>query len=212
MAGKANNRLKFDRRTAISTTGMLTFAGLAGCVGGDEEEEQNQETQDDTSGDEAESDESEDQTEYANNREDLLELPFGEEAQTSHGIVANAEIRSFEESYSYESTSGTEREDEPDSGNIFVLIDFYAENQGDQEGRLPPERTMDVLVGDEQFDRERYRGDESEVYEGDDVQPGVRREGLLFFQVPEGTEADDVVLVLDDGHLDEGMLVRWVGE
>lgn len=208
MSGKDSNVSTFNRRTVVGATGTLTIAGLAGCTGGEEDEQnQEQEVEDDTSGESTE-----ETTEYANKRDDLLELPFGEEAQTDHGIVANAEIRDFEESYWYEGASGTEREAEPDSGNQFVFIDFYAENQGDEEGRLPPERTMDLLVENEQFDRELYRGDDSEVYEGDDVLPGVRREGLILFQAPEDAEAEDVVLVLNDGHLDEGMLVRWVSE
>lgn len=112
------------------------------------------------------------------------QVKFGTE-QTRYAVAVTGTEETT--SYSYE-TGGFEYTEEPGSGNKFVLTEIQAENVGETPVTIPGPFEMSLIAGSTQVDAVRYRA-ESNVYEGGEIAPGVKRSGLVQFEVPESASS-----------------------
>lgn len=78
------------------------------------------------------------------------------------------------------------------------LRTVVAENTGDTAVRIPA--YFDIWLVDDSFQSEAsvYK-DESERYEGGKLAPGVRREGVVLFEVPASVTSYTIQVELADG-------------
>lgn len=215
------------RRNYLLATGGALTAVLAGCTGsegdggdgssddsgsngdesnggGGEEEEQEQSDDEDEEG----NSETE-QVEYVDEADDTVELSYGEESETSFGVVYVAHGLDIQDSF--EHSSG--REEEAEEGMQFALLNFEARNESDIQQRVALTTDPVILHDGRQYDQQVGL---PERYEGGELEPGVTREGQLLYEVPEGTSEDNLTTVLSMDSYDGDdepyqFTVHWVG-
>lgn len=155
-------------------------------------------------------DESEDdgETTYVDEVDEQVTLEYGQTAELSNGITFT--IHGIE-------IHGTLGEEEPAERDAFVVVEGETENTSDEERTVPGQtHVIEILFGDVQegavFNFSALREGGYEPLESGDVQSGVRREGVILFEVDEGYGEDEIdilwqdpFLVPDDGEVD----VRW---
>lgn len=139
-----------------------------------------------------------------------VSLAFGETATVSNGVETTV----------YEGTLYGQMGDQtPQQRDRFLVVPVEAVNTSDQARMIPDQtHSWEVLFGDQQvsnvfrigaLDAEGYQ-----AFEGGEVQAGVRREGVLLFEVDEGYATDDIDVLWQDeflvaANLDGGIDVRW---
>lgn len=173
--------------------------------GGGEEEEQEQSDNEDEEGENNETE----QVEYVDEADSTVELSYGEEAETSFGVVYVAHGLDIQDSF--ERSSG--REEEAEEGMQFALLNFEARNESDIQQRVALTTDPVILHDGSQYDQQVGL---PERYEGGELEPGVTREGQLLYEVPEGTGEDDLTTVLSMDSYDGDdepyqFTVHWVG-
>lgn len=212
-----------QRRTFLAVAGI---GALAGCTGGDnepnEESADNDTAEDDESSEEpADNDTAEDDEQngtadgdYVDEVDGQVELAYGETAALSNGVEVIAHgVETVDE------LSG----EQPAERDEFALLHLESVNNGDEENRLPARTDPDVylLFEDQQikptFNSAAFQDVEYEQFEGGEVQPGVRREGHVLFEVTADlTEADIDFLWQDEifvtGDLTGNADVVWTAE
>jgi len=89
-----------------------------------------------------------------------------------------------------------DREDvvEAPEGKTFLFINVEAENASDEAQALPHYQSFHYLAGDREYEPD-WDGYKDGRYEGGDVQPGVVRDGYLFYEVPEDVDRENPVIV-----------------
>lgn len=148
------------------------------------------------------------QTTYVDEVNEQVTLAYGETAELSNGVTFTIHGIEIHESLG---------EEEPENRDAFVVVEATAENTSDKE-RMLPDATLgiEILFEDVQDESVFSYGalDEGgyEPLEGGNVQPGVRREGVMLFEVDDGYGEDEIDIlwqdpffVPDDGEVD----VRW---
>ena len=210
----------------IALTGTVVTTGLVGCLGDEDESNDSGSAESEDANQDAEeepdnstnSDESTDKEEnkaanwdYVDEADTQVELTYGETAALSNGVEVIAHgVETFDE------LSG----EQPAERDEFALLHLESVNNGDEENRLPAWTDPDVylLFEDQQIkptiNSAAFQDVEYEQFEGGDVQPGVRREGHVLFEViADLTEADINFLWQDEifvtGDLDGNANVLW---
>ena len=96
---------------------------------------------------------------------------------------------SAEESQLYTYGSGQfDYEQTPAEGNKYVFVTVRAENTGQSIVSVPTTYDLSLISESSQFSSEFYRGDQT-VYEGGEISPGINREGIVLFEVPESASS-----------------------
>lgn len=157
---------------------------------------------------EEELEDEDEETTYVNEVDEQVTLEYGETAELSNGVTFTIHGLTI-----YEILG----DEEPEERDAFVVAEAEAENTSDEERTLPdPTHRIEILFGDQQdgtvFNHSALREGGYEQLEGRDVQPGVRREGVILFEVDEEYEEDEIdilwqdsLFVPDHGEVD----VRW---
>lgn len=163
---------------------------------------------DDTSDDEIS------ESEYVDEIDGQVERIYGEQAVLSNGVIVIAHGVTIEEELGGE---------EPEERDAFALVEIEAVNDGEEEARLPEQTDpgVELLFGDQQvgptFRYGAFRESDYEQYESDHVQPGVRREGHILYEVDAGFSEDDIDFLWQDDYfvasdLDGVINVRWTAD
>jgi hypothetical protein len=149
-------------------------------------------------------------SEYVDEVDRQVSLAYGETAAVSNGVETTVS-----EGTLYDQM-GTQTPQERDR---FLVVPVEATNTSDQPRTIPDQTdSWEVLFGDQQLDNVfRFGALGAEGYqalEGGEVQGGVRREGVLLFEVDEGFEIGDIDVLWQDrlwvsGNLDGDIDVRW---
>lgn len=154
---------------------------------------------------EDEEDDDEEEYEYVDEVDEQVTLEYGETAELSNGVTFT--LHGIE---IYESLG----DEEPEDRDAFVVVHAEAENTSDEERTLPGATyPIEILFGDVQdgpvFNHGALREGGYEQLEGGDVQPGVRREGVILYEVDDGYGEDEIdilwqdsIFVPDDGEVD----------
>lgn len=200
------------RKTLISISGVAAMA-LAGCAGNDETsaDDESVDPDDDTAdgnGDDTDDESESESSGYADEQDEQVEVSYGEQIELSNGVVATAHGFVFEDQL-----GNPDFPSEPDEGYQYALLEFEATNNSDEAERLP-RAWMDfqLLHNGSQYDTATVLGlEEYEEYDGGEVQPGVTREGVVVFEVPEDTDESDLDLVWHDDFLGSNINIRWSG-
>jgi len=135
------------------------------------------------------------------------QLSFGDLYEKPDGVLLTSRGITFEGSYTW-SAGGSERAVEPDSGNQFAFVDFYAINESNSSADAPSKRRTSLIVDGSQYDYE-YTTVEGGVYEGGDTQPGVERSGWIMFEVPEDIGEDDATVVWSESSFEGEIAASW---
>lgn len=137
-------------------------------------------------------------------------LAYGETAHVSNGVETTV----------YEGTFYDQMGDEvPEERDRFLVVPVEAVNTNDEPRRIPDQiDSWEVLFGDQQLSNVFRSGaldaEDYQALEGGDVQAGVRREGVLLFEVDEGFETGDIDVLWQDSYgvaanLEGDIDVRW---
>ena len=109
----------------------------------------------------------------------------------------------FTESYTFENFLEEEEEEVSSDGMEWLFVDIRAENTGQGTIHVPSTRDVRILANNQQFDRERHRGDVDE-YEGRDLSAGIVEESFLLFEIP--SNADDVTIEVE---ITQEIIATW---
>jgi hypothetical protein len=150
------------------------------------------------------------EVEYVDDVQGQVGLAYGETAHVSNGVQTTV----------YEGTLYDQMGSEvPEDRDRFLAVPVEAENTSDEPRTIPDQiDSWEVLFGDQQLDNVfRYgalRGEDLQAFEGGDVQAGVRREGVLLFEVDEGFETNEFDVLWQDSYgvaadLEGDIDVRW---
>lgn len=208
------------RRKYFLTAGAGLVGLLAGCTGeddeGDEEEEDTGGNGDATAEeDEEEAPEEEgSEAEFVDQADDQVELVYGDAAQLSNGVAVT--VRGIEV---HEELGG----EVPEEREAFALAEMEAVNNSDSEARLPQatDPALELLYEDQQvgptFRSIVFSNSDYEGYEGASVQPGVRREGYILYEVGSGLSESDIDFLWQDEifvaeGLEGAINVRWTAD
>lgn len=160
--------------------------------------------------DEANEDENGD-PEFVDQAQGQVELQYGETAALSNGVMVTA--------HGVQTTDQL-GEEVPEERGAFALVELEAVNEGDDASRLPmvTDPGLQVLFEDQQvdptFNYSAFQQTEYQPYEGDEVEPGVRRAGYVLYAVAAGLSESDIDFLWQDdlfvvADLDETVNVRW---
>lgn len=139
-----------------------------------------------------------------------VSLAYGETAAVSNGVETTVS----------EGTLYDQMGDEtPVERDRFLVVPVEAVNTSDQPRTIPDQTdSWEVLFGDQQVSNVFRFGaldaEDLQAFEGGDVQGGVRREGVLLFEVAEGFATDEIDVLWQDSFgvaadLDGIIDVRW---
>lgn len=219
------------RRTYL--IGLATTTTIAGCTGDEEDDDAGEPEPEETNDSEGEPDDNSsenddlegaddveednagedgEESEFVDGAGEQIQLAYGERAEMSNGVWVT--IHGIEE------VSTEIAGEQPDELEAFAVVHVEAANEGDAEARLPDPVGPDfeLLYEDQQvgtaFRSRIFSETDYEEYEGHDVQPGVRREGHMLFEVsnPNLEQSDIDVLFqqsLPAEDLDGEVDVRW---
>lgn len=109
----------------------------------------------------------------------------------------------FTESYTFENFREEEEEEVASDGMEWLFVDIRAENTGQGTIYVPSTRDVRILTDNQQFDRERHRGDVDE-YEGRDLSEGIVEESFLLFEIP--SNADNVTI---EAGITQEIIATW---
>lgn len=143
---------------------------------------------------------------YIDEVDETVHLAFGDTAELSNGVTITVLDIHFEEQLGDEDWP-----QEPDDGNQWALVELHGENTSDAAERLPlPWMDFALTENGTQYDTATVLDtDPYEEFEGGQVQPGIVREGVIVFEVPEGLDATDFEVVWYDDFLGANIDVRW---
>lgn len=212
-----------QRRKFLAACGTSAVF-LAGCTGetddedsgngsgdGNGEESDNADSNGDDESEEAEGESGEEtgNGEYVDEADETVELSYGDEAETSFGVVYVAHGLDIQDSF--ERSSG--RDEEAGDGMQFALLNFEARNESDTPQRVALPTDPVLLHDGSQYDTQIGL---PERYEGGELQPDVTREGQLLYEVPEGTGEEELTTVLSRDSYDGDsnpyqFTVHWQG-
>ena len=121
---------------------------------------------------------------------DYSGLSAGETATIGTGTTQYSTTAvSAAETQSYTYGSGQfDYEQTPAEGNKYVFVTVRAENTGQSMVRVPTTYDLSLISGSSQYSSGLYRGDQT-VYEGGEISPGITREGIIQFEVPESASS-----------------------
>ncbi|MCU4802382.1 hypothetical protein OB920_18555 [Halobacteria archaeon HArc-gm2] len=149
-------------------------------------------------------------SEFVDEIDEQVTLPYGETARLSNGVETTV----------YQGTLYDQMGDEvPENRDRFLVVPVEAQNTAN-EPRIIPDQTdsWEVVFGDQQLTNVfRYGALAAggyEAFEGGDVQGGVRREGVLLFEVDSGLQAQEFDVLWQDewwvaADLEGSIDVRW---
>lgn len=165
---------------------------------------------DDDEFDEAPDVDDEPAAEFVDEVDEQVTLSYGETARVSNGIVVT-----LHEPILYDRMG----DHVPEARDRFLVVPVEAVNTSDEPRTLPDSTDLwDVLFGDQQlgnvFNSSALRAEGYDGLDGGEVQGGVRREGVLLFEVDEGFEIAEIDVLWQDefwiaGDLDGDIDVRW---
>lgn len=148
--------------------------------------------------------------EYVDEVDGQITISYGETARVSNGV----EVTVHDPTHYDMMGDGV-----PEDRDRFLVVPVEAVNTSDEPRTLPdPTDSWDVLFGDQQlgnvFNFSALRAEGYDSLDGGEVQGGVRREGVLLFEVDEGFEIDEIDVLWQDswwvsGDLDGDINVRW---
>ena len=138
---------------------------------------------------------------------DQIMLEYGETARVSNGVeitVHGLEV--------WDEVGG----EQPDERDAWVLVALEAENTSDTEQNLPG-HGFDIIFGDQQTGQTFHYGAMNAEglprYEGEAVQGGVHREGIMLFELDDGFGPEDIDLLWQDNFMvppeEHDIDVRW---
>lgn len=213
-----------DRRKFVLMSGGVFMTALAGCASdsGETSDESSDDTSDngvedndgveDENGngeDEGEEESGDTESDYVDEIDGQVELAYGEVAELSNGVEFTVHSVTVEDELGGEV---------PEERGAFAVLEVEGYNGGDEEQRLPSAMggEIELLFGDQQvgvvFRSAVWRETDYEEYEGHEVQPGVRREGNILFEVDSGLDQADIDVLWQGGFLydtEEDIEVRW---
>ena len=173
-------------------------AGGSGGGGGDGDSEET--TTEDDGGD----------TQNVDEVDGQVSLAYGETATVSNGVETTVSEGTLYDQMGQET---------PQERDRFLVIPVEAANTSDQPRRIPDQiDSWEVLFGDQQvgnvFNSLALDAEGYQAFEGGEVQAGVRREGVLLFEVAEGFGIGDLDVLWQDSFgvaadLDGTIDVRW---
>jgi hypothetical protein len=134
-------------------------------------------------------------------------LELGETYTNPDSIALSAGEIDFQPEYTYDSGDYIYTE-QPSDGRKFAFLEFSAENTGNNPRPAPLQVDVAMIIGDSQYEPIVYYG-EREAYEGGDIQPGIVREGIILYEVPESASKEDVRVVWSESYYDGDASVYW---
>ncbi|AHG05186.1 hypothetical protein HALDL1_05370 [Halobacterium sp. DL1] len=148
--------------------------------------------------------------EFVDEVDGQVSLAYGETARVSNGVEVTVS----------EGTLYDQMGDQvPQNRDQFLVVPVGAANTSDEPQTIPDQTdSWEVLFADQQvanvFRIGALQAEGYTAFEGGDVQGGVRREGVLLFEVDSGIAASDVDVLWQDslwvtGNLDGDADVRW---
>ena len=205
---------KVDRRRFLTIFGATGAAALAGCAGGEADDEDGSSggSNDDGGSTSGSSDNGGDAEEDIPTGD--VELGLGETYEAPNAIEMTVNDFWFQESFTYEGFSG-EDEEYPDDGNQWMYVDVTVLNGADESQFIPYPDDINVLIGNQQYDsvwsaRMMDATDLPDEYEGGEVEAGIERSGIIMYEVPEDATEDDVVVSWSDEVFGEDeWTARW---
>jgi hypothetical protein len=142
--------------------------------------------------------------------EGQVSLAYGETATMSNGVETTVS-----EGTLYDQLGDRA----PEERDRFLVVPVESVNTSDDPRTIPDQtHSWEVRFGDRQvgnsFDSLALDAEGYQAFEGGDVQGGVRRDGVLLFEVDEGYAADEVNVLWQDeflvaADLDGVVDVRW---
>ena len=213
---------KYTRRKMVVLTSTAAIMSLAGCASengdGSDDADDTDDGDDapiaddaDDTGDAEPDDDDDDQSDaaYIDDQDDTVILAFGDTAELSNGITITTLDIHFEAELGDE-----DRPREPDEGNQWALVELHGENTSDEAERLPtPWMDFALITNGSQYDPTSVLDTNPyEEFDGGEIQPGIEREGVVVFEVPEELERADLEVVWHDDFLDANIDVRWSDE
>lgn len=94
-------------------------------------------------------------------------------------------------------------------GMKFAEVNVSATNKSGSPEWIPLKNDFAVLVGNQQFDYVIDRRDDSNIYEGGEVQAGVTRSGRILYEVPEDVEREDLQVAWSESYYEGDVAVYW---
>ncbi len=145
----------------------------------------------------------EEDIQYVDEVDEQVTLAYGETAHLSNGVTITAHGLHFEDELS--------RFAEADAGEQYALLQLTGENTSESAERLPfPWMDFALLHDGSQYDPATVlEMDDYDEFEGGEVQPGVTREGVVVFEVPDELTQDDLDTSWYDDFLGTNIDVRW---
>lgn len=135
-------------------------------------------------------------------------LSFTELYESPNQVLATVTDVEFQDSYTWEGSSGRAYEEEPDAGNRWAFVYVYAENNSESTELLPTKGDFTVWVDDRQYDHSLIGTDEGQ-YEGGEVGPDVDRDGWICYEVPEDVATSDLSIEWFGSTVSGDYGVRW---
>lgn len=199
-------RKKTCRRSFLLLTGTGFAVSLAGCIGAEDDEDEP-----DVDEEEEEEEETEPESEYVDEVDAQVELVYGDTAHLSNGVEVTIHGIEVEEELDHEV---------PEEREAFAFAEIEAYNGSDAEARLPAVTYpgIELLYEDQQVEpvlrSAMFEDTDYEHYIGGDVQPDVRREGHILYEVDSGLSESDIDFLWQDEifvaeELDGVIDVRW---
>lgn len=145
-------------------------------------------------------------------------IQIGEEYTTPDNKDIRVESVEFKDYYTYEeSYTGEEKIEEPESGK-YVLVYLTTQNKAEIPQELPYKFDFKLVGGSKQYESTVFVGepidiqpyDSREDYGDSEVQPGVKLEGYMIFNVDENLSKDDISVIWDKDYSGLDKIVYWI--
>ncbi len=133
---------------------------------------------------------------------------YGEAYTTPGGVVLTVVDLTFTDTYAYEGSDGTE-EVSANDGQKWAIATVRTENPTDESVEPPQVDKIDVMRDEDQEFGYTHLGDNRDLYDHSELEPGAVREGEIPATVPEAAGKADLRVEYDEELADGDIAVYW---
>jgi hypothetical protein len=136
------------------------------------------------------------------------DLAFGESFLNIDDVKVTVSTVDLKGAYEYTDYNGDQTRKEAPDGSQWGFVQIRAENTGDEAAFTPLATDISIIAGNQQYDS-TYVDKEESAYEGNEVQPGIVREGFIAYELPDNLSLGDLTVVWNSSGVYGDTVVRW---
>ncbi len=135
-------------------------------------------------------------------------LNYGEGFKAPNGMavtVKDVEMKSY---YEYKGYDGSTKEKRASDDKQWAFVQLRSKNKGDEPVFAPMKSDISIIVDNRQFDY-KIINKEDGIYEGNEISPGIVREGWIAYEVPSNLSKSDIEVAWTGEDFNGSWTVRW---